>query len=405
MKLWQLLTFGKYFVRKVQLGSTACCRFVVRVANGLGIADRLTRSNNDNIFKARGPSCQPVSYFRLKLSFKASNVEARMAQDTLAANNLSAFDRQISFASAEKSTARLLWLLILVMSAIAVVSFATLSLRIDLPSNPSLIAIGLAYAGVTWFYSAIRRDARLAGALTAVGQLFLVLLAGLMLTYAASAVGLPFRDANLYAADRGLGFDRQSYQAFVASTPGFRLILDAAYATIQPQTAFVPFILILTAQLNRLQQFVFALGISMLCTALIAAVIPAIDAFIYVDLAPFGESSIPSSVYSHIRTLNALRAGTLHSIRLNDLEGLIKFPSFHTTSAILFAWALWPIRYLRVLAVVVNGLMILSTPISGEHYAIDVIAGGIVAAAAIFAAKWIMRRWTSLHVRLPHPRT
>ncbi len=328
---------------------------------------------------------------RSKLSLNISNVKTFMAQESIA-GGFSTADRRL-FASAEKSTGRLLWLLIVVMTAIATVSFVLLGLSIDISSNPSLIAVGLAYTGVAWFYSSIRRDIRLATAMTAVGQLFLVLLAGLMLTYAASAVGLPFRDSDLYAVDRWLGFDRQAYQALVASTPGLRFILNAAYVTIQPQTALVPFILVLTGRLPRLQQFVLALGISMICTALIAAVIPAVDAFIHVDLARRGEDSLPSGIYTHTKTLYALRAGTFHSIRLNDLEGLITFPSFHTTSAILFAWALWPVRYVRLMAVVVNGLMILSTPISGEHYVVDVIAGGIVANAAIVTAKWLNARW------------
>jgi hypothetical protein len=326
-----------------------------------------------------------------KPSVKISFVKMRMIQES-APSRFSAVDRQL-FSFKEKSTTRLLWLLIVVMTAIATVSFGFLRLTIDVSSNPSLIGIGLAYAGVTWFYSSIRRDVRLAATMTTVGQLFLVLLAGIMLTYAASAVGLPFRDSDLYAADRWLGFDRQAYQALVASTPGLRFILDAAYATIQPQTALVPFILVLAGQLPRLQQFVLALGISMICTALVAAIIPAVDAFIHVDLAPFGEGSLAPGVYTHSRTLNALRTGMFSTIRLNDLEGLITFPSFHTTSAILFAWALWPVRYLRLLGVIVNGLMILSTPISGEHYAADVLAGGIVASAAILAAKWLKVRW------------
>jgi len=279
------------------------------------------------------------------------------------------------YASAEASTARLLWLLIVVMTAIATFGFLLLRIRIDITSNPSLIAASFAYVAVTWFYSTIRRDVPLANAMTTVGQLFLVLLAGIMLTYAATAVGLPFRDPELYAADRWMGFDRQAYQALVESKPGLRFILDAAYATIQPQTALVPFILVLTGRLPRLQQFVLALAISMICTALIAAVIPAVDSF------------------NHTETQNSLRAGTLTSIRLNNLEGLITFPSFHTTSAILFVWALWPARYVRSPTVIVNGLMILSTPISGGHYGVDVIAGGLVANAAILAASWLNARW------------
>src|SRR5262245_60537148 len=52
--------------------------------------------------------------------------------------------------------------------------------------------------------------------------------------------------------------------------------------------------------------------------------------------------------YTHVHTLEALRSGAMSVVRLDDLEGLITFPSFHTANAILFAWALWPVRYLRL---------------------------------------------------------
>jgi hypothetical protein len=51
------------------------------------------------------------------------------------------------------------------------------------------------------------------------------------------------------------------------------------------------------------------------------------------DLAPLGEGSLALVVYTHSKTLNALRAwDVLKTIRLNDLEGLITFPSFHTAN-------------------------------------------------------------------------
>jgi membrane-associated phospholipid phosphatase len=42
---------------------------------------------------------------------------------------------------------------------------------------------------------------------------------------------------------------------------------------------------------------------------------------------------------------------------------------------------------------VVNGLMILSTPISGQHYFVDLVAGGLVAWGGIAAAKWLNAGW------------
>ena len=58
------------------------------------------------------------------------------------------------------------------------------------------------------------------------------------------------------------------------------------------------------------------------------------------DLTPQVYANISSTVYTHVPTLEALRAGTFRSIPLDNLEGLITFPSFHTAGAIMFIWAL-----------------------------------------------------------------
>ncbi|WP_175557764.1 phosphatase PAP2 family protein [Rhodopseudomonas pseudopalustris] len=281
----------------------------------------------------------------------------------------------------------MIWLLIALMACSAGIGLGLLGITIDFTSNLSLIAIAVGYCAVTVFYATVRRDVRLAAAMTSVGQLFLVLLIGLFLTYAATAVGLPLRDAELHAADQWLNFDRASYLAACAAIPGLISLLDAAYLTIQHQTVLVPLALILAGQQLRLQHFVLAFGLSLVATALIAVFVPAVDAMIYLDLAPHGVASLPPGTYTHIPTLEALRAGTMPTIRLNDLEGLITFPSFHTANGVLFAWALWRIRCLWIVGLVVNALMIASTPISGQHYLIDVIAGAGVAAAAIVAAR------------------
>ena len=48
-------------------------------------------------------------------------------------------------------------------------------------------------------------------------------------------------------------------------------------------------------------------------------------------------------------------------------------------------------RWLRWWAVALNALLIASTPIDGAHYAIDLIAGAILAVVAIAAAGAIRR--------------
>jgi membrane-associated phospholipid phosphatase len=280
------------------------------------------------------------------------------------------------------------------------ISFAALGLRIDFTSNWPLVSVALLYAAAAFFYRYIRGDRQIADMLIVIAQLFLTLLLGLLLTYAASAAALPYRDAELSAIDLWLGFHRDSYIGAINSVPGLGAVLDAAYLSIQPQTALVPLALLLVRQMPRLQSFVLALGISLLATNFIAVFLPAVDAAIYIDLAPRGAAALGPGVYTHVHTLEALRSGAMSVIRLDNLEGLITFPSFHTTNAILFAWALWPIRYVRIAVLALNVLMIASTPTSGSHYFIDLVGGTVVAFLAIAAANRSRRAFTASKAEL-----
>ena len=54
-------------------------------------------------------------------------------------------------------------------------------------------------------------------------------------------------------------------------------------------------------------------------------------------------------------------------------------------------YASMPVRWLKIIAVPLNLLMILSTPVDGGHYLMDVLAGIVIAFIAIYAAKRLYR--------------
>jgi hypothetical protein len=75
--------------------------------------------------------------------------------------------------------------------------------------------------------------------------------------------------------------------------------------------------------------------------------------------------------------------GTLKTIDMESINGLISFPSLHAAVAVLVPFSLrwnkplfWPI-------VVLDGIMLVSTVPSGNHYIADVLGGVGVAVLAI----------------------
>jgi membrane-associated phospholipid phosphatase len=163
------------------------------------------------------------------------------------------------------------------------------------------------------------------------------------------------------------------------------------YQFLLPQFALVPMVLMVAGQLPRLRCWMIAFGLALIATSAISVFTPAVAAFVYLDLSPQVYANIASTVYTHVPTLEALRAGTLHSIKLDNLEGLITFPSFHTTGALMFIWAFWSVPFVRGPAAALNISLILATPIDGAHYFIDLVGGATVAFAAIAASYWLCR--------------
>ena len=110
--------------------------------------------------------------------------------------------------------------------------------------------------------------------------------------------------------------------------------------------------------------------------------------------------------------MRALRSGTLGPVRLDDLDGLITFPSFHATAVLLFTWAVWPLGRLRWAALALNLLVIATVPIDGAHYFVDVLGGAGVTALSLVTARRLYRSGPSFLVPMlrpapawPRPRT
>jgi hypothetical protein len=290
-----------------------------------------------------------------------------------------------------RQNSRALWWGTMLVMVVAAIGIAATGLSVDFRSNPTLLILVAAYAATIFFYRSIRFDERLSQALTTVAQLLLIVVFGLLCSYAAAVTAMPYRDAELLAIDQWLGFDRTSYVNFFTDSPWKVHLSDLIYLAMLPQLAIVPFALIIARRTARLQRFIAAYGIALISTIAIFVFVPAVGAFVYFDLTPAQYAALPIDVYTPARTLDALRSGAMKMIRLNDLEGLIAFPSFHTAAAILYAWALWPVKSIRWPIAALNVAIISTTPIGGSHYAIDVVAGAIVALGSIAASGLLCR--------------
>lgn len=283
------------------------------------------------------------------------------------------------------------WQTTLAIALLAALSLSLVGLSCSIEVSAETLVLMSVYAFVAIYFSFVRPNSKIARVLICFGQLVVVILMGIMLSYAASTVPLPYRDAHLNAMDQWLGFDRASYLAVLNRHDALRNVLSFAYNSMMSQNILVLSAAILTRRLDRLQFYIIAFAVAVTATAAIACFIPAANAIIYLDKAPTELSTLPGGGHSYFPVLEGLRNGTLRVIDFRSVEGLISFPSFHTANAILFVWALWPIRILRFFLVPLNLLLIAGTPLCGAHYAMDVIGGAAVACGAIAATTWLVR--------------
>jgi membrane-associated phospholipid phosphatase len=123
-------------------------------------------------------------------------------------------------------------------------------------------------------------------------------------------------------------------------------------------------------------------------TVLISVFLPAAGTYSFLNLSPADYPHLhPVDDFDHMRHLPLLRDGKLRVLEIGQLTGIVTFPSFHAAAAILYLWALWANSWMRVIALICNALLLLSTPIDGGHYFIDVIAGVSLAILSILVVR------------------
>jgi len=255
------------------------------------------------------------------------------------------------------------------------------------------ITVGIAawLAVIAYLYTFARgnaADPKLTFLLGTISQVILVTAIVGPLSYVVNAANWPLQDQVLLIIDRAIGMDPEPIARFVDAHPVVEHCLNMGYGFIKWPLLGIPIILTMTLRLIRLQLFISALCFALAVTITISWLVPAIGTFYGLQLSPDSFVTLNTKVYAaQLRDILALRDGTLRHLELFRLAGIVSFPSFHAASAVLYMWALWPVRGFAPLSIAMSTLMIAATPVIGAHYMIDVIGGILLAAGSIMLAE------------------
>ena len=244
-----------------------------------------------------------------------------------------------------------------------------------------------------WFYLSRRPDPRLAGALGSTAQVIAFAAVGAPLSYVGASIGLPLHDHWFEAADRAMGFDWSGLLAWMDAHAAVHPLFRDVYMSLMPQTVVAILALAWAGRLATLRTFVLAFVLTALVTIAIAAVFPAqgiwglnqLHAADYPDI-------VPATRDLHLPIFLGLRDGSYRLLMATGSEGIITFPSLHAALALILAAALWPLPVLRWIGLALNAMMMVSIPVDGGHYFIDILAGIAIAIPCLFATRALVAR-------------
>jgi membrane-associated phospholipid phosphatase len=204
---------------------------------------------------------------------------------------------------------------------------------------------------------------------------------GIHLSYLAATLDLPLQDNLLARADAALGFDWRTASAAIWSYPFLIKTLIIAYDSNLYQPPILLCVFAIWGPAGRNREFLTAIALASLVTVVIAAIMPC-----YGPNEIFG---IPSGWHNILADLRSGNHGRL------PYAGIVSFPSFHSSMAVILAAVTRGYKYLFVPSVILNGLMLIATVPIGYHYLSDVIAGCVIAILALYSAVHLVKPATA----------
>jgi hypothetical protein len=303
---------------------------------------------------------------------------------------VSAPARRVSFAASEPLS-RMVWR---ILGCAAIALFAASKLAgfklLGLPAVAVYIGT-LVTAGLLAQRFGMRG---LSAFLDGVAQLQLAAILFGLLALILASTNLPYRDAELVAIDQILfPFDWLKLSAALTAEKAAADALSFSYSSIRWQPVLLVLALATAGQLRRLRVFILAWVVSLVVVIAIFPFVPAVGFYLHSGVT---EADMPGVfvdvAWTHFESLQPLRDGVLRELHFLSYSGIVTFPSFHAAAAVLLAWGFYGVRFLRWPALVLNTLMLVASMPVGGHYIIDIVAGIVIAYAALMAVQWMAVR-------------
>lgn len=207
-------------------------------------------------------------------------------------------------------------------------------------------------------------------------------------------VVFPLIDPTLMSIDMKLGYSWPDFVGTIASYPLFGTALGYVYLSILPQMVAV---IVLLSFLNRsveLHQFLAVGIVCMIVTVGIWWMYPSVGPSAFTAIPPDVQAKIGLVVdHDYAAQLQQLASEGLPLIGLDQIIGVIAFPSFHMIMACMAVW--FTRRSVVFVPVLLTNLAMIPATLShGGHHLVDLLAGCVTFAVCLFAVTRL----------IPHPK-
>jgi hypothetical protein len=249
--------------------------------------------------------------------------------------------------------------------------------EITISADGGLFSMGLIWCAILLgMILSMRRSPLRAFAvpLECLAQLIAVSVICAVLQYPAAKIARPLIDAELAAIDRALYFDWPACFAWVLRHPMVLNLLSGIYLSLGLQSALSCFGA--WRQPDRASIWLSANALSLTCCLTVFVIWPAGGAFAYYQ---------PAGIFSdYLEQFVAVRSGSLTTLAIGQMKGIIQFPSYHAAAAVLLAYAFASLpRGIAIPAFITEITLSISAVPIGGHHLIDVLAGVAVGAASL----------------------
>lgn len=292
--------------------------------------------------------------------------------------------------------------LILAILVVDVVWIALASYRFALASAVRVCVVVGVLLAVAEFYRRLRPNPHFVVMVRETAWLLAFSAAGAVLSNLVVTLNFSLVDAHLAAWDRALHLDWQAYYAYVVARPVFGLVYAFLYFLALPFIAFGVIALAVMKRTDRASELVLAAMIGALIAIAISGLWPSSGALAFFRPDEALDLHHPIVDLDYKQAFFDLRSGAWTSFSLDEIRGLIAFPSYHAVLNTLIVLAFrgiwkffWPL-------LVLNMTMLATAPVEGGHHFVDVIGGVIVAIAATYLASRLQRRLSAAPAR-PRP--